>query len=229
MAADNALIEAIRSTLAGAADPERAAGQQRYMKSEMPYFGLTSPQLKTALKPLLAAHPPPDRDCWEQTVRRLFDDATHREERYAAITLARHRSARPWQDPASLDLYRHLVVTGAWWDLVDEIAAHLVGGVLASHRAEVTPVIRTWAVDDALWLRRTAVLAQLRHGADTDTDLLHDVIVANIDDQSFWLRKAIGWALRQHARVDAHWVLAEVADLGDRLSPLSRREALKHL
>ena len=49
MAADNALIEAIRSTLAGAADPERAAGQQRYMKSEMPYFGLTSPQLKTAL------------------------------------------------------------------------------------------------------------------------------------------------------------------------------------
>ncbi len=96
-----------------------------------------------------------------------------------------------------LDLYRHLVVTGAWWDHVDEVAAHLVGGVLAGHRTVVTPVMRAWARDDDLWVRRTAVLSQLRHGADTDTALLHDVIEANLDDRSFWLRKAIGWALRE--------------------------------
>jgi 3-methyladenine DNA glycosylase AlkD len=129
----------------------------------------------------------------------------------------------------TLDLYRHLVVTGAWWDLVDEIAAHLVGGVLAGHRAEATEVVRAWATDDDLWLRRTAVLAQLRHRSDTDLDLLRFAIESNVDDTSFWLRKAIGWALRSYAATDPDWVRAEVTRLDDRLSGLSRREALKHL
>jgi 3-methyladenine DNA glycosylase AlkD len=159
----------------------------------------------------------------------LWDEATHREERYAATALARHRAARPWQDPAALDLYRHLVVTGAWWDHVDEVASHLVGGVLAGHRDDVTPVMRAWAVDDDLWVRRTAVLCQLNHRADTDVDLLRDVVEANVDDRSFWLRKAIGWALREYSKTDPDWVRAEVVRLGDRLSGLSRREATKHL
>ena len=104
------------------------------MKSAMPYHGITAPRLKQALRPILATYAPADRATWEATVRELWDGATHREERYAATALARHRAARAWQDPAALDLYRHLVVTGAWWDHVDEVAAHLVGGVLAGHR-----------------------------------------------------------------------------------------------
>jgi 3-methyladenine DNA glycosylase AlkD len=128
-----------------------------------------------------------------------------------------------------LDLYRHLIVTGAWWDLVDEIASHLVGDVLASHRAEVTPVIRQWAVEGDPWLRRTSVICQLRHGAGTDLDLLRQAIEANVEDTSFWLRKAIGWALRQQAKTNPDWVRAEVDRLDGRISGLSRREALKHL
>lgn len=228
MPADSSLLAAVRAALAERADPERAEGQQRYMKSAMPFRGVSSPELKAALRPLVAGWSP-DRATWESTVRSLWDDAGYREERYAALALARHRVARPWQDLAALDLHRHLVVSGAWWDLVDEVAGHLVGAALAGHRAEVTPVIRAWAVDDDLWLRRTAVLCQLTHAESTDTGLLHDVIAANLDDQTFWLRKAIGWALRQHARVDPDWVRAEVAACGDRLSSLSRREALKHL
>jgi 3-methyladenine DNA glycosylase AlkD len=128
-----------------------------------------------------------------------------------------------------MPLWRHLVVTGAWWDVVDDVASHLVGDVLAGHRRGATPTIRAWAVDADLWLRRTAVICQLGHQAETDLDLLRLAIEANVDDPSFWLRKAIGWALRQHARTDPDWVRAEVDRLGDRLSGLSRREALKHL
>ena len=220
---------AIRTALAGAGDPEVAVAQQAYMKSSMPYHGVTAPRLKRALRPILAAYRPSDREEWEATVRELWDGATHREERYAATALARHRAARAWQDPASLDLYHHLVVTGAWWDHVDEVAAHLVGGVLSGHRAAVSPVLRTWSRDDDLWVRRTAVLSQLRFKAATDTGLLHDVIEANVDDRSFWLRKAIGWALREYSRTDPDWVRAEVDLLGDRLSGLSRREATRRL
>ena len=78
-------------------------------------------------------------------------------------------------------------------------------------------------------MRRTAVLCQLRCKAETDTDLLHDVIGANLDDRSFWLRKAVGWALREYSWTDPTWVRAEVDLFGDRLSGLSRREATKHL
>ena len=101
--------------------------QQRYMKSEMPYRGISAPGSARCCEPLLAAYVPTSRAAWEATVRELWDGATHREERYAALALARHRAARPWLDPASMPLFRHLVVTGAWWDLVDEIAAHLAG------------------------------------------------------------------------------------------------------
>lgn len=226
---DDELVAAVRAALAGRADPDRAAAQQRYMKSALPYRGLTAPQLKAALKPLLAVYRPDDRDAWESTVRALWDDAAFREERYAALAVARHRSARQWLDPLSVPLLRHLVVTGAWWDLVDEIAVHLVGAALAGYRAELTPVVLGWARDDDPWLRRAAVLCQVGDRTATDTVLLRQAIEANVDDPAFWLRKAIGWALRDYARTDPAWVRAEVARLGDRLSGLSRREALKHL
>jgi 3-methyladenine DNA glycosylase AlkD len=229
MGADPDVVAAVRAALRAAGDPAVASGQQAYMKSAMPYYGVTAPRLKQVLRPILAAYRPAGREEWEAEVRVLWDEATHREERYAATALARHRTARAWQDPAALDLYRHLVVTGAWWDHVDEVAAHLVGGVLAGHRGEVTPVIRRWAVDDDVWVRRTAVLSQLNHKADTDVDLLHDTIEPNLADTSFWLRKAIGWALREYGRTDPAEVARYVDHVGDALSPLSRREALKHV
>jgi len=227
--ADRALVQAIRRTLAAAGDPEVAAKQQSYMKSEMPYFGLPAPRLTAELRPLLRDWRPASREQWAATVRALWDGAGHREEWYAAIAVARHRRARDWLDVPSLDLWRHLVGTGAWWDVVDEVASHLVGDVLAAHRAGATPRIRAWATDEDLWLRRTALICQINHKTETDVDLLRHAIEANVDDTSFWLRKAIGWALRQYARTDPQWVRAEVTRLGDRLSGLSRREALRHL
>ncbi len=219
----------LRVELTAAGDPAKAEQQQRYMKSAMPYHGVAAPELKALLRPHLRAFSPADRVAWARTVRTFWDGATHREEWYAAIAFARHRSAESWQDVETLDLYRHLVVTGAWWDVVDETAQHLVGACLLADRGRVTPVLRAWAVDDDLWLRRTAVICQVAHGADVDRDLLTFAIEGNLDDASFWLRKAIGWALRQHARVDPAWVRAYVDSLGDRLSGLSRREATKHL
>lgn len=223
------LVDAVRDALATGGDPDRAAAQQRYMKSAMPYRGFTSPELKALLRPLLAEHPPEDRASWEATVRELWDGATHREERYAALAIGRHRAARAWLDAGSVPLFRHLVVTGAWWDLVDETAQHLVRPALESHPEELTPVLRDWATDDDVWIRRTAVICQVGRRAATDTDLLRHAIDANVDDRTFWLRKGIGWALRDYARTDPDWVRAEVDRHGVRLANLSRREALKHL
>jgi 3-methyladenine DNA glycosylase AlkD len=175
----------------------------------------------------------PDRAGWESAVLELWDAAAYREERYAALAVAGHRLYRAHREPGALALYRHLVVTGAWWDLVDTIATQHVGEILKAFPAEVTPVLERWAVDDDLWLRRTAILAQLKHKDATDLDLLRLALEQNLEDsphgREFFIRKALGWALREHARTDPDWVRAFVGAHEDRLSGLTRREALKHL
>jgi 3-methyladenine DNA glycosylase AlkD len=226
--ADRALTDAVRAALAAAGDPVRARGAQAYMKSAMPFHGVPVPEVRRIARAELAARPPADRQTWHDTVVELWDGATHREERYAALALVRSPRATAYQDLASLELYRQLVVTGAWWDLVDELA-HAVGAALRAAGAPAGAVVRAWSRDDDLWLRRAAILCQLGAGTGTDRALLADCLEANLADPAFFLRKAIGWALRDFARADPAWVTAFVGAAGDRLSPLSRREATKHL
>lgn len=225
MSAD--LAEAVRAALrAAGGDPERAVGQQRYMRSALPFRGLTVPAVRAAVRGAVRGQPSPTYEEWRAAVRTLWDDAQFREDRYAAIGVARgmpeHARALP-----SLDLYRHLVVTGAWWDVVDEVAPHLVGAVLRAHLG-TADTLRGWAREEDRWLRRAAILAQLRHRDVTDRALLVDVVEPNLADPDFFVRKAIGWALRQYRQHGGdHWVRAFVDDCGERMSPLSRREALR--
>ena len=236
---DAALTQSVRSALAAAADPEKAGPMQAYMKSAMPYRGIRAPVLKAVLSPLLAAHPLPDFETWTDTILDLWDAAVFREERYAALAIARHRYHRIHQVPEALDLYEHLVRTGAWWDVVDE-TSHLVGEVLLAH-TEVRPVLEGWAVSDDLWLRRSAIICQVGTKDALDQELLELALEANLDGSTrstpalspygrdFFIRKAIGWALRDHARTDPEWVRAFVADREETLSGLSKREALRVL
>jgi len=229
------VLDAVCRVLEKAGDPERAKDQQAYMKSTMPFRGLSSPQLKATLRPLLAdpAYLLSGRDEWEATIRGLWDGAKFREERYAALAISGHRSYRPWAaDRSAMPLYRYLVESGAWWDFVDEIAAHRIGPVVRTHPETESNRMRSWAIAGNLWVRRAAILSQLMSKDETDRQLLLDCITPNLADREFFIRKAIGWSLRQYARsgtAAADWVRCTVDELGPRLSPLSQREALKHL
>jgi 3-methyladenine DNA glycosylase AlkD len=224
------LLDAISAALRSGADAERAVGQQRYMKSSMPFLGLTSPQRHQLLRPLLAdpALRIDSRSAWESSIRALWDGAEFREDRYAALALLRHRTYRAWRDPDLMRLVEHIIVTGAWWDYVDEVG-NVVGEVLLLDPEGEGLRMRAWSERSDLWLRRSAIISQLRHGDNTDARLLSDVIEPNLEDREFFIRKAIGWALRQYARTDPQWVRAFVERHQERLSGLSRREALKHL
>jgi 3-methyladenine DNA glycosylase AlkD len=119
-------------------------------------------------------------------------------------------------------------VTGAWWDHVDGVSER-IGRLLLAHRDELEATIRQWSTDPDRWLRRSSIISQLALKGRTDVDLLADVIIVNLADREFFVRKAIGWALRQYARTDPQWVRDFVTTHLDALSPLSRREAMKHL
>ncbi|MBN9742045.1 DNA alkylation repair protein [Amycolatopsis sp. A1MSW2902] len=228
MGAGEALITAVRTGLAELADPVKAPEMQAYMKSAMPFRGVPKPPRGKLMKTVLAEHVLPDRVTYVETVLALWREAEYREERYAAIDLSGHRAYRHWQDPDLLEMYDELIVTGAWWDHVDEVAIRRVGPILREHRAAVTPALRRWMTDADRWRRRTAVICQVSAKGEVDQKLLADAIEANLDDRDFFLRKGIGWALRDHARAEPEWVRAFVrAHPG--LSPLSVREAMKHL
>jgi 3-methyladenine DNA glycosylase AlkD len=122
-----------------------------------------------------------------------------------------------------------LIVTGAWWDYVDDIAAHRVGPILAREPTLMKRKMLSWSRSDNLWKRRTAILCQLGLKAQTDRGLLYACIEPSLPSPEFFLQKAIGWALRQYARTDPAAVRIYVRSRGERLSSLSRREALKHL
>ncbi len=200
------------------------------MKSSMPYAGLGTPELCKLCKAAFRKHPPVDAEGWLAAVMELWRHAEVREMRYAAIELLNfNRYNKAWLTPAAMPLIRELVESGAWWDFVDVLASNTVGGLLQRYPAEMTPELYRWAEDENLWIRRTAILAQLKLGDATDTALLYHAIERSEHDTDFFARKAIGWALRQYSRTDPDAVVAYVERRRDTLSALSKREALKLL
>lgn len=221
----DALTGDARQRLSAAADVDKAAGMQAYMKTDMPFHGVQKPARTRILRELAADHAPTDGAELEAAVRALWA-GTHREEKYLSLDYARR--FRRLLDPSHLPLLRDLIVDGGWWDLVDD-ASTLVGEVLAADRETVTPTIRDWATDDDRWLRRTAVICQRRHREHTDTTLLFDACRANLADPDFFLRKAVGWALREHSKTDPEAVAGFVERHREEMSSLTRREATKYL
>lgn len=218
------LVDSIRMALREAADPAIAPGQQAYMKSAMPFLGVTMPVTRSLTTRVVRGTDDPEE--LRAIATTLWREATHREERYAATTVIGLRPLRARLD--MLDLHEEMIRTGAWWDHVDEVSAR-VTEVLAVHPLEVTQLMLLWTVDDDMWIRRASIISQLRRKAATDRELLTIAIESNIHDTEFFIRKAIGWALREDAKTDPEWVRAFVAAHEVELSGLSRREALKHL
>ncbi len=222
------LRDLVSSRLRALGDPERAVAQQRYLKTDQPIFGVTRPAFKIVMRDIVRERPPVDREAWERDVVELWA-GPERDLRWAAVSWARAFRRRRFVDLATVPLWERMVWEGAWWDLVDEIAVKVVGQLVADEREAMRPVLRRWIEDPDLWVRRTAILAQHDHKEATEVDLLLDFCRRQASDKSFWIRKAIGWALRQHAKTDPDVVRAFLSEQGDRLSGLSRREAARHL
>ena len=219
----------LRKALAAVAEPERAAPMQAYAKSDLPFLGVTAVPLRRVCREVFADLDLPGAAAWRRAVLGLWRGARFREERYGAIELAGVRRFDHFQDLAALPMYEEMIVTGAWWDLVDGIAGHRLGLLLRRFPREMRKEMLAWSRSDDLWKRRSAILCQLTFKKDTDLDLLYAVIDPALGSKEFFLRKAIGWALRQYAWTDPREVRRYVREHEKELSPLSKREALKNV
>ena len=202
---------------------------QAYMKWALPYLGVSAVPLRQACKALFAACDHAASAAWRADVLAIWRGARFREERYGAIALSGIRAARGWQHMDALPMYEEMIVSGAWWDYVDTIAGHRLILLQRAEPGAMKAAMLDWAVCDDMWKRRGAIICQLEAKRDTDLDLLERAIAPSIESREFFLRKAIGWALRHYARTDPAWVADYVRRHEGRLSGLSKREALKHI
>lgn len=202
---------------------------QAYMKSSMPYLGVSAVPLRAICKRVFSTHPIDTPEVWQRDVLDLWRNASYREERYCAIELTEDRRARPFHTMSILPMIQEMIVTGAWWDYVDVLASHRLGMILRNEPEPMRRTMLAWSEHDDMWLRRSAILCQLGFKQDTDRDLLYACMEPSLSSKEFFLRKAIGWALRQYAWTNPKEVIRYVKEHDVELSGLSKREALKHV
>ena len=218
------LLADTQKTFAQHADSEKAKGQQAYMKSSMPYWGISVPDVRKICNQIFKEFVQQDNKEYRETVWYLFKNAKRREEWYAGMNYA--KKFKKFIIPENIDLYLDVIRLTQWWDIVDDFAVHLVGQAL-KHVEDIRPYLTVWIDDDNMWIRRTALLAQLKYKEKTNLDLLTGLILKVAHEKEFFIRKAIGWVLRQYSYTDSEWVKNFIKKHKDLLSGLSIREGLK--
>jgi 3-methyladenine DNA glycosylase AlkD len=221
-----AMTEFLAAELAKIGDPQRAADMGAYMKTDMPFYGIKNPDRKKVYREMRRRFPIGNRAEYLAAVQALWA-RPYREEKYCAIGLA--VDYPEYVTIGSVPLYRRMIVEGAWWDFVDDIAIRLIGKILLDDRPRMHPKLDRWIDDPNMWIRRTAILSQIGHKDRTDRDQLFGYCLKRAHEKEFFIRKAIGWALRQYAWTEPDPVREFALDHRDRLSGLSFREATKHI
>jgi 3-methyladenine DNA glycosylase AlkD len=150
---------------------------QAYMKSALPYLGVPVPTVRSITRSAERQRPPDSTAGLVATSTTLWTQARHREHRYAATELTNTVTGRKLLTMATLPMFEETIVTGAWWDHVDEIS-HRIGALLVQYPDEMSAILRAWAVGSDKWLRRSSIICQIGAKANTDVALLSEAIDA---------------------------------------------------
>ncbi|MGW2617531.1 DNA alkylation repair protein [Streptomyces sp. NPDC001500] len=219
------VLERLTAVYGDAADPGRAAAMRAYMKDVAPFLGLPTPARRALSRTVLAGTPrPAEADCAAIALRCWA--LPHREYHYFAVDYLRRHAGR--LSSAFLPVARRLVTTASWWDTVDLLAAHVVGALVAAD-PRLTADMDEWIADADLWVVRTALLHQLRYRERTDAERLFAYCLCQSGHPDFFVRKAIGWCLREYAKTDPDAVRGFLARERGRFAPLTVREALRNI
>ena len=221
----SSVLARLDERLPAAGDPVRAAGMASYMRDQFPFVGVPAPALRSVERAAFRGLPAPTADdlraialaCWERE---------EREYQYVACDYLRSHLVAA--DPSLLPTLEFLITTKSWWDTVDALATRVAGGLVKRHPSLVSEM-DSWSRSPNVWLIRTAILHQLHYGEQTDASRLFGYCLRQAAHRDFFVRKAIGWALRHYARTDPAAVRSFVLQNRSRLSPLSVKEATKHL
>ncbi len=215
-------IHQIAQTLSAEADPGAASQMKRYMRNKFEFLGIKAPKLRSLAKPLLSKEQLPTVDQVPDITEELWQ-LPQREYQYFAIELLKkHLKNTPeeW-----IGLYEKLIIQKSWWDTVDGIAAWLIGNYFQAYPHQIKPCTKNWMDSDNVWLQRTCLIFQLKYKDKTDFELMKSFIIPLMSSNEFFIKKGIGWALRQYSKTNPEAVLKFAES--HPLSKLSYNEATR--
>ena len=204
-------------------DPLRAIQMKKYMKDQFNFYGIGTPARRAIMSAHISEYGLPDWGVIEEITRHLWKQ-DERECQFTVIDLLNRMKKK--LGPDDLPLMEYLITTKSWWDTVDGLAGWLVGHILKKHPEQINPLTTRWMDSGNIWLQRSCLLFQLKYKKDTDLELMFRFIERLSDHKSFWIRKAIGWVLREYSKTDPQTVRQYVSTHPE-LSGLSKREAMK--
>jgi 3-methyladenine DNA glycosylase AlkD len=203
-------------------DPVKAAGAKTYMRNKSEFYGLTSPVRRQLLKEFISKTGLPPYESLSEMVHYAWDQP-QREWQYVAMEITEKFVKKA--GPELIDVAEWMIIHKSWWDSVDFVAPNIAGMLFKRFPEIKTYYIEKWMQSDYLWLQRSCLIHQLRYKKSTDVTLLFDLCERLADHPDFFIRKAIGWSLRQYSKFSPEAVIEFVND--HQLSNLSRKEALK--
>jgi 3-methyladenine DNA glycosylase AlkD len=226
-----AAAQELTAALRAHADPSRAVQERRYLKSELVHLGASVPATRRCVREWLRVHPALAHDTLVGLAAALWDQpmpAIHERRLAAAELLEAHRALL---SVADVPLLERLLREARTWALLDPLAARVVGELALADPAGFDPVVRRWATDDDPWLRRASLLAHLPgiRAGTPDRERLFALADPMLEETGFFVRKAIGWVLRELGQREPETVVAWLEPRVTRAAGLTVREAVKHL
>lgn len=217
-------VDAVMELFEANRNEENAIPMQNYMRNQFPFLGIKTTERKELMKQFFQTSNILKQPFQSDFVKALWKKD---EREYQSAALLYIEKIIKKLDKEDLPLLEELILTKSWWDTVDVLASKPVGFIAAHHHEVIAERIDRWAVEENIWIRRSAILFQLKYKDKTNEDLLYRYIKMNADDKEFFIQKAIGWALREYSKTNPHSVKQFIETQA--LSNLSIREGSKYI
>ena len=208
-------------------DPSKSVDMERYMRDQFEFYGIKSPERNALSKPFLQEVKNLDKDEIINLVQALWQQKK-RELHYLAQEILFKSAKKVINEIEDIELLEWMITTNSWWDTVDFIAPKLMKYYFQKFPSEKFDHVKKWIESENIWLKRSAILFHLKTKEKTDFDLLFDTILKLSDTSEFFIDKAIGWVLREHAKKNESKITVFIKKNYQKLSKLSVKEALKH-
>ncbi len=218
-------INALQESFVKHSSSENKLPMEAYMKHKFEFYGIKSPDRKMILKEVIRNHKDEVSEHCRIIIKNLYE-LPQREFHYCAMEIMDKFLKKNYLQK-DIQLIEYLLKKHSHWDSVDFIAKHILGNYLLIYPNRTEEVINNFSSSDHMWLIRSAILFQLGYKNKTNFDILFRECIKHSASKEFIIQKAIGWALREYAKVNPNSVLKFVSN--NSLSTLSRKEALKHL
>ena len=219
----NYLVE-LQTTFQNNSNSIKASQMKKYLKNQFEFFGISAPLRREIVRDFLRKENLPPVSSIQEITTELWGKPEREFQHFAVELLTKYLKHI---EPSFIYHFEYLIATKSWWDTVDFIAPNLVGKHFKSHTELIIPITNNWAKSDNMWLQRASIIFQLKYKTMTDLHLLFEYITLLSDSKEFFIRKAIGWALREYSKTDPESVVKFVNS--NKLSGLSTREALKRI